>query len=157
MQLHEIGNRDPRWSDEDNERIESKVDEAMAIVPRVRAVDEDGAPMSPEQRRLILLTTFREIVKATSLDNLMCAPAAMLEQFAVLALARNDSVMGELVQIIRVFMIAYSDPSTNEEACGLLRQLDVLARKALAAQQQPERFRWAALPGSDYAHSRMTH
>jgi hypothetical protein len=151
MRLNVMDNRDPRWSDEDNEAIASKVEEAMALSPRLEILPvggKVGGVLTDDERRWMLTASFREIVKATSLDNLVCAPAAMLEQFAVLAGVRNHNIKGELVQLIRVFMMAYAEPSTNLEASRCLDEMERVARKALAAQSNPDRFKWKALPGS---------
>jgi hypothetical protein len=149
MRTNIIDNRDPRWSEADLAIIDAKVEEAMALVPRLTVADDNGTTAyGPEERRWLLTSSFRDIVKATSLDNLVAAPPALLEQFSVLALIHNENVKGELVQLIRVFMIAYAEPRTNRAASSLLDELEALAKQAVRTQARPELFKWKPLPGS---------
>ncbi|WP_321820726.1 MULTISPECIES: hypothetical protein [unclassified Burkholderia] len=143
--LFVFDNRDPRWSEEQVALIDRKVEEAMAILPRLE-IAPDGIPLTSEERRWMLTSSFREIAKATSLDNLACAPAAMLEQFAVMALRRNHNVKGELVQLIRVFMMAYANPETSEAASQCLVAMEQLMRQGRAAEKRPHLFKWEPLP-----------
>lgn len=156
MRLNMQDNRDPRWNEADLAMIDKKVAEAMALAPRLE-VAPGGKGLTEDERRWMLTASFREIVKATSLDNLMCAPAALLEQFSVLALLRNQNVKGELVQLIRVFMIAYAEPSTNREASACLDAMEKLARTALSVQKRPELFKWEPLPYSAARASTQVH
>ncbi|MEX3629923.1 MAG: hypothetical protein VB138_11025 [Burkholderia sp.] len=137
MRLTMEDNRDPRWSDADLALIDAKVGEAMALSPRLEVSPDGTTPLGSDERRWMLTGSFREIAKATSLDNLACAPAVLLEQFSVLAIMRNQHLKGELVQLIRVFMIAYAEPATSQEASACLDQMERLARKAHALQKRP--------------------
>jgi hypothetical protein len=157
MRLNTQDNRDPRWSAEDLASIDAKVDEAMALSPRLEIAPDGKTVATEEERRWMLTASFREIAKATSVDNVVCAPAAMLEQFSALALAKNQNIKGELVQLIRVFMMAYAEPSTNCEALACLDAMEKIARKALSLQKQPELFKWKALPHAASPSSRVTH
>ena len=138
-------NRDARWSVFDNAAIERKVDEVMATHPRLE-VETGGAALSQEERRAMLVGTFREIVKATSLDNLLCAPPELLEQYAVLALLKNENVKGLLVSLIRSFMMAYAHPLTSQSATIALEGIEKLGREAVMALLDPRKFAWKPLP-----------
>lgn len=141
-------NRDPRWTAEFDAAIESKVAQAMVFAPRLELSSDGKCPASEEDRRNMLLVTFREIVKATSLDTLMCAPPSLLEQLSVLALVNNENVKGILVQVIRVYMMLWGTPETNEYARQLLVDMETAAREKLftASDLKPERLRWSPMP-----------
>ena len=97
----------------------------------------------------MLTTTFREIVKATSLDTLMTAPPALLEQLAVLALANNENVKGILVQVIRVFMLLWGSPETNALARQVLQDMEEAVQVKLLMKGQnlrEEALKWAPMP-----------
>jgi hypothetical protein len=148
MLLHQKDNRDPRWTPEIDAAIEKKVSEAMAFAPRLE-LSADGKTPNPEKDRKVLLTTsFREIVKATSIDTLMTAPPALLEQLSVLAVVNNENVKGILVQVIRVYMMLWGTPETNEYARQLLLDMEAAAREKLSQikDPKPERLRWAPMP-----------
>lgn len=141
-------NRDSRWTPEIDAAIEMKVAEAMAFAPRLE-LSSDGKTSNPVKDREVLLTTsFREIVKATSIDTLMTAPPALLEQLSVLAVVNNENVKGILVQVIRVYMMLWGTPETNEYARQLLLDMEAAAREKLSQikDPKPERLRWAPMP-----------
>lgn len=146
--MNTVDNSDPRWGAEIHAAIELKVDEAMAnIRPRLELRTEDG-PLDEADRRNMLRAAFREIVKATSVDTLMTAPADMLEQFSVIAYERNENIKGLLVQVIRCFMLAYSYPETTHQASGVLSGMEALAHFALATNGMPQNMKWKPMPGS---------
>lgn len=137
-------NRDPRWTAEINAAIEKKVDEAMAFKPRLELMGDDMKMASKEERRSLLLISFREIVKATSIDMLMRAPPALLEQISVLALVNNENVKGVLNQVMRVYMLLWGLPETNEYARNVLIEMESRAKDAFLATSNPkaEVFKW---------------
>ena len=143
-------NSDPRWPPEIHEAIESKVAQAMGFQPRLSLSADGKTPASEEQRRNLLTITFREIVKATSIDTLMTAPPALLEQLSVLALVNNENVKGILVQVIRVFMLLWGTPETNDLARKFLVDMEEAAKvKLFVDAGQPilaERLKWAPMP-----------
>jgi hypothetical protein len=142
-------NRDPRWSLRVDADIASKVKESMALKPRLELSRNGDEPVSDEERERVLLVTYREIVKATSLDTLMTAPPALLEQLAVLATVNNENVKAILVQVIRVFMMLWGSPDTNNIARSALIQMEQVVNEKLlapAANPTPECLRWAPMP-----------
>lgn len=140
-------NRDSRWPPEIDAAIEMKVAEAMAFAPRLE-LSSDGKSNPVKDREVLLTTSFREIVKATSIDTLMTAPPALLEQLSVLAVVNNENVKGILVQVIRVYMMLWGTPETNEYARQLLLDMEAAAREKLSQikDPKPERLRWAPMP-----------
>ena len=141
-------NRDPRWTPAIDEAIARKVAEAMSYAPRLELSEDGKTPSSANDREAVLLTTFREIVKATSLDTLMTAPPALLEQLSVLAVVNNENVKGILEQVIRVYMTLWGTPETNEYARQLLRDMETAAREMFStvSEHKPERLKWAQMP-----------
>ena len=149
--MHSIAdNSDPRWSPEIHKAIESKVVQAMGFQPRLSLSTDGKAPTSEEQRKYLLTITFREIVKATSIDTLMTAPPALLEQLSVLALVNNENVKGILVQVIRVFMLLWGTPETNELARQFLVDMEEAVKEKLFGDAGhpilAERLKWAPMP-----------
>jgi hypothetical protein len=141
-------NRDPLWTPDVDASIELKVAQAMALTPRLELMSDGSTTVSQEDRRNMLLVTFREIVKATSLDTLMAAPPALLEQLSVLAIINNENVKGILVQVMRVYMMLWGTPETNEYARHLLVDMETAAREKLlvTANANPESLRWSRVP-----------
>lgn len=113
--------------------VQAKVAEALAIESGIRLA-RDGLPLPEAERRLLLEVAFRDIAKATSVDHLKTAPADLLENFAVIALQRNHSVQGELVQLIRLFLMAYADPATTHEATRLVTELEATLQKLFSTR-----------------------
>jgi hypothetical protein len=146
--MHFPDNRDPRWTPEIDAAINSKVEEAMALSPRMELLSNGTKQATKEERRNLLMVSFREIVKATSLDTLVCAPPALLEQLSVLALVNNENVKGILTQVIRVYMLLWGTPETNEYAQKLLVEMESVAREKLfgAKELNAERLKWTPLP-----------
>jgi hypothetical protein len=147
MRINSVDNRDPRWTDMENAAIEAKVDEAMNLSPRLEIMSGESY-LSQKERRAVLVGSFREIAKATSIDNVVAAPPALLEQFSVIALQRNHNVKGELVQMIRIFMMAYADPSTNQHASDCLAALEKMVMDSIAKRPIGTVDCWKPLPGS---------
>lgn len=140
-------NRDPRWSPETEAAIEAKVDEAMALAPRLSLSADGRSQLGEEERRRVLLVSFREVVKATSLDTLMTAPPGLLEQLSVLAVVNNENVKGILVQVIRVFMLLWGTPETNAQARKMLRDMEEYASQELPKLAlRPEAVLWKPMP-----------
>lgn len=141
-------NRDPRWGPEVDAQIEAKVLESMSYPPRLSLSNDGAVPLSESDRKQMLTISYREIVKATSLDTLMTAPPALLEQMAILAVVNNENVKGILVQVIRVYMMLWGTPETNDYARQLLLDMEEAARNHLFSKDdlRPERLRWKALP-----------
>lgn len=142
MRIRTDDNADPRWDDETLKAIGKMVDAAMARAPRLELAWEGGAA-TPEERRQVLLSSFREFAKGTSVDHLLTTPPGLLEQFSVLALTRNHNIKGELVQLIRVFVMAYSDPELHLHACQALADLEGKVRAQFAEKGPPS---WADQP-----------
>lgn len=142
-------NRDPRWAPEIDVAIDEKVQQTMSFAPRLELSPDGTNSNSVGDRHNMLLATFREIVKATSIDTLVCAPPALLEQLSVLAVANNENVKGILVQVIRVYMMLWGTPETNDYARALLLEMEATAREKLFSTPdiKPERLRWQAMPG----------
>jgi hypothetical protein len=88
--------------------------------------------------------SYREIVKATSLDTLMTAPPALLEQLSVLALVNNENIKGILVQVIRAYMLLRGTPETNAIARDMLQEMEMTVATKLLRDKTPlpERMRW---------------
>lgn len=139
-------NRDPRWPPEVDAAIALKVAEAMQYAPRLE-LGAASPGMAPSREEL-LTVSFREIVKATSLDTLLTAPPALLEQLSVLAIVNNENVKGILVQLIRVYMMLWGTPETNGYAQEVLREMEEVARTKLFKAQplKPERLKWKPMP-----------
>ncbi len=141
-------NRDPRWALEVDVAIAQKVRDAMALSPRLELSQDGKTPVPARVREEMLLKSFREIVKATSLDTLMTAPPALLEQLSVMAVLNNENVKGILVQVIRVFMSLWGAPETNAAARKLLLDMEKMLGDHL--QEVPaahrERYQWTAMP-----------
>lgn len=149
MRVKVIDNRDPRWTDDDNAVIDQKVDEALGMFPRVRITGMPGGDFDEVERRILLYHAFREIARATSIDNVRCAPAVSLEAFTVVAYARRHNITAMLTQLLRVFMIAYCETATTEDATSLLTALEKLAGKALSIPGRPPAPGWQPLPDTD--------
>lgn len=149
MKFNTPDNRDPRWGPEVDAAIALKVAQAVSFAPRL-VISRDGVnPCEREEREAVLTATFREIVKATSLDTLMTAPPALLEQLAVLALANNENVKGILVQVIRVFMLLWGSPETNALARQVLQDMEEAVQVKLlmkGSNLREEALRWAPMP-----------
>lgn len=147
MLSHKIDNRDLRWTPEIDAAIELKVAQAMAFAPRLELSPDGKTSCSANDREILLTTSFREIVKATSIDTLMTAPPALLEQLSVLAVVNNENVKGILVQVIRVYMMLWGNPETNEYARQLLLDMETAVRERLLTTPdlKPERFHWAQM------------
>jgi hypothetical protein len=145
---HQKDNRDPRWTPQIDAAIEMKVAEAMRFAPRLELSPDGNSPCGDRERKVLLTTSFREIVKATSIDTLMTAPPALLEQLSVLAVVNNENVKGILIQVIRVYMMLWGTPETNEYARQLLLDMENAARERLftSPDLKPERLRWAQMP-----------
>lgn len=148
MPLNQQDNRDPRWNPEIDDAIKMKVAEAMAFAPRLELSSDGKSAYSTQDREILLTTSFREIVKATSIDTLMTAPPALLEQLSVLAVVNNENVKGILVQVIRVYMLLWGTPETNDYARQLLLDMETAVREKLLTKPdlKPERLRWAKMP-----------
>ncbi len=141
-------NRDPRWSPEIDAAIAAKVAEAISFQPRLSISRDGTTPASAVDREVLLTVSFREIVKATSIDTLVTAPPALLEQLSVLALANNENVKGILVQVVRTFMMLWGSPETNQDARQILLEMEEAVRHKLfcGPQLRPERLRWTPMP-----------
>lgn len=141
-------NRDPRWTPEIDAAIGKKVAQAMAFAPRLELSSDGKTPSPTKDREVLLTTSFREIVKATSIDTLMTAPPPLLEQLSALAVVNNENVKRILVQVIRVYMMLWGTPETNEFARQLLLDMEAAAREKLSQikDPKPERLRWAPMP-----------
>lgn len=125
--------QDPRCGDSIESLVQAKVAEALAIPSGIRLA-RDGEPLPEAERRLLLEVAFRDVARATSVDHLMTAPADLLENFAVIALQRNHSIQGELVQLIRLFLMAYADPATTHEATRLVSELEATLQKLFSTR-----------------------
>lgn len=128
-------------------QVEAKVAEAMAIPSGIRLA-RDGQPLPDDERRQLLTVAFAQIAQATSLDHLMTAPADLLENFAVIALQRNHHIQGELVQMIRLFLMAYADPATTHEATRVLTELEASLQKVISARGPSFSKPFAPMPGT---------
>lgn len=157
MRVKVNDNRDPRWSDDENAAIDQKVEEALAFYPRVKITGLEGGDFSEPERRLLLTSAFREIAKATSVDNVACAPAALLEGFAIVALSRNHDIKTLLAQLVRVFMIVYSEPALTDDAVAALQGVEHLAAKALSIHGIPALLQWKPLPDADASTPHVMH
>lgn len=148
MKFNTANNRDPRWTPDVDAAIASKVAEAMAFAPRLSLSGDGTKPVTETEREWILTVSFREVVKATSLDTLMTAPPALLEQLSILALVNNENVKGILVQVIRVYMLLWGTPETNALARQVLLDMEQAVREKVFAGSdlRPERLQWQRMP-----------
>lgn len=148
MSFNTTDNRDTRWAPEVNEAIASKVAQAMAFAPRLSLSDNGIKPVTETEREWMLTVSFREIVKATSIDTLMTAPPALLEQLSILAVVNNENVKGILVQVIRVYMLLWGTPETNALARQFLLDMEQAVRERVftGADLRPERLQWQKMP-----------
>lgn len=148
MRLVQPDNRDPRWTPEIDAAIARKVAQAMSFAPRLELSRGGDVGIGKVDREVMLTTSFREIVKATSLDTLITAPPALLEQLSVLAVVNNENVKGILVQVIRVYMMLWGTPETNAFARQLLVEMENAARANLFVgdDAHPERLKWQPMP-----------
>lgn len=148
MSFQQIDNRDPRWSCEVNAAIEEKVAQTMASKPRLELAEAQGGALDAASREVLLRTSFREIVKATSLDTLMTAPPALLEQVSVLALVNNENIKGILVQLIRVYLMLWGAPETNAYARTVLLDMERMVGQRIvpAYAKRPQDMRWKPMP-----------
>ena len=137
-------NADPRWTAVENACIEEAVSRALKLTARLEITQPDGRKLTTEERQEFLRVNFREIAKATSIDNLVCAPPQILEQLAVLALVNNQNVKGILVQVIRCFMNLWAMPETNKYAMDLLMHMESTMQSNMKAFEKIER--WKPLP-----------
>ena len=143
-------NRDVRWSRDVDIAIANKVEQAMTFPPRLELGRfKNKTPYSESERKAVLTVSFREIVKATSLDTLTLAPPALLEQLSVLAVLNNENVKGILVQVIRIYMLLWGTPETNDSARRLLLDMEKFALEKLFSGSilKPERLKWGKMPG----------
>ena len=104
-------------------RIQAKVAEAMPLTGGLRLA-RDGEPLPDAERQALLTVALRQLVSGTSIDHVASAPADLLENLAVMAFQRNQSLEGELVQLIRLFFMAYADPETTADATQLVQGLE---------------------------------
>lgn len=141
-------NRDPRWGPEVDAAIAQKVAESIAFAPRLEASRDGATPVTAQEREVLLTVSYREIVKATSLDTLMTAPPALLEQLSVLALVNNENIKGILVQVIRAYMLLWGTPETNAIARDMLQEMEMTVATKLLRDKTPlpERMRWKPMP-----------
>lgn len=148
MALSAKDNRDPRWSAQIDDAIAAKVTQSLGFAPRLSLSSDGATPVSEKDREVLLTTTYREIVKATSIDTLTTAPPALLEQLSVLALINNENVKGILVQVIRAYMMLWGTPETNHLAQQILLDMEeaVAARLINSPHAKPERLKWSAMP-----------
>jgi len=127
--------------------VAAKVEEAMAIPSGIRLA-RDGEPLPEGERRQLLTLAFAQVARATSLDHLMTAPADLLENFAVIALQRNHSIEGELVQVIRLFLMAYADPATTHEATRLMGEMEAVLQKVISQRGPSFSASFLPMPGT---------
>lgn len=137
--------RDVRWSVFDHPAIERKVDKVMTT-HRYLGFETGGVPLSQHVRRTKLVGTFRAILRAASLDNLLSAPPTLPKQFAVFALLKNESAKGLLVSFVRSFTMAYARPATSQSATVALEGIAQPGRKAVMSMPDLRKFAWKALP-----------
>ena len=147
MRFNSFDNSDPRWDQRTRNAIDAKVDEAMALAPRLEIGGIEG-PLSQEERRVMLRASFNEFVKGASLDHFLTAPPALLEQLSVMALIKNHNIKGELVQLLRVFMMAYADPELNEVARTALASMETAVQAQFLKKGPPSWGKFAPMPGS---------
>jgi hypothetical protein len=137
-------------------QIQAKVAQAMAIASGIRLA-RDGQPLPEAERQAFLLLSFREVVRATSIDHLMSAPADLLENFAVMALQRRQSIEGELVQLIRLFLMAYADPETTADATRLVQGLESRLQEVIGARGPSFSKPFDPMPGAPAVQAVTTH
>lgn len=126
--------------------VAQKVEQAMANPrPRLELADSNGV-IPKDMRAHMLTVSFREIAKAVGPDTLATAPADLLEQFSAIAVQRQHNIKGELVQLVRTFLIAYAYPETTQAASAAIDSLTDAAQRALAMAGMPENMRFQPMP-----------
>ena len=119
----------------------------MAIPSGIRLA-RDGEPLPADERRQLLTLAFTQVARATSVAHLSTTPADLLENFAVIALQRNHSIEGELVQVIRLFLMAYADPSTTHEATRLMGEMESVLQKVISQRGPSFSAPFLPMPGA---------
>ena len=127
--------------------VAAKVEEALAIPSGIRLA-RDGEPLPTQERRQLLTLAFTQVARATSVAHLATAPADLLENFAVIALQRNHNIEGELVQVIRLFLMAYADPSTTQEATRLMGEMEAALQKVISQRGPSFSAPFLPMPGA---------
>jgi hypothetical protein len=127
--------------------VAAKVEEALAIPSGIRLA-RDGEPLPADERRQLLTLAFTQMARATSIAHLSTTPADLLENFAVIALQRNHSIEGELVQMIRLFLMAYADPATTHEATRLMGEMEAVLQKVISQRGPSFSAPFLPMPGT---------
>lgn len=89
---------------------------------------------TPEKIEEIVVDQFINIADRLGSEFFLNTPAVALEQFAVMALNRNDDTAGMLKSLINSFMVAYLTPETSERALQTLISLESLRAEVAAGR-----------------------
>lgn len=87
---------------------------------------------SSEQVRALITSQLVDIGARLGPHFLRETPAVALEQFALVAMARNEDSSGLLKSLINSFMVAYTAPETFSQALAHLERVEALRAQVAA-------------------------
>ena len=121
-----------------------------AISGRVLTIADlkaQGHALTPEQLQAALSISFANVADRLGIQFLQALPAAVLEQFTLMSILRNEDCAGLLKSLINSFMITYLTQATSDAAFGHLVGLEDL-RKQIAVSRGVRPMPMTPHPGS---------
>ncbi|MCF6783722.1 hypothetical protein [Stutzerimonas stutzeri] len=118
---------------------DSKYEEAQALpygLVSGRRLQLGNHDLSKEQLKLVITEQYLDIGRRLGSEFLRNTPAIALEQFAIMAINRDQDTAGLLKSLINSFMVTYLTPETTDRAFSLLLELEALRGDVAQARQQ---------------------
>lgn len=89
---------------------------------------------SPEKIEVMIIDQFVDVAQRLGVDFFSQTPALALEQFAIMAIIRNEDTAGLIKSVINSFMASYLTPETSERAYQHLVGLEALRAEVSKAR-----------------------
>jgi hypothetical protein len=94
-----------------------------------RRLELSGEGLTPEKIEEILTAQLVDIGERFGAVALERLPPLALEQFAVMAVAKDHDTAGLMLSMFNSFVVAYLTPETSGRAFGLMLELEALRRE----------------------------
>ena len=102
-----------------------------------RRLELAGYSLTAEELETAVVKQFVDIARRIGAEFLLKTPGVALEQFAIMAIMRNQDTAGLLKSLINSFLVAYMTPETSERAFTHLVGLESLRAEVKASRTAP--------------------
>ena len=95
---------------------------------------QHGINLNSEQLHEALSRNFSDVASRLGVEFFMGLPAALLEQFTLMSIKRNEDCAGLIKSLINSFLLTYATPETSDDAFSHLEDLEALRASVAKAR-----------------------